>query len=62
VSRPTALKLVFLLTGLVVFGYGVREDLPAVRWWGIGLMAVALLLRLVSRRRRPDEGEPPIES
>ncbi len=55
-SRLTILKVVLLLTGVLVFGYGMRVDDAIVRWWGIGFMAAGLLLRLLgARRRRVDE-------
>ncbi len=44
-STRTVAKLVMVGAGLVVFLAGVRLELPGVRWVGIGLVAVAFLLR-----------------
>jgi hypothetical protein len=56
VNPLTAVKLALAALGIVVFGYGVRIDSTAVRWVGVGLVAVAALLRFVgprsSRERR----------
>jgi Zn-dependent membrane protease YugP len=46
----TVAKLTLALAGLLVFGYGVRADLPVIRWIGVGLVAVAVLLRFVPTR------------
>ena len=49
----TTLIVVRLLVGaagLLTFGYGVRAESSAVRWAGIGLIAVALALRFAKRR------------
>lgn len=43
----TIAKLALAVAGLLVFGYGVRVDLPAVRWVGVALVLVAVLLRFV---------------
>ena len=40
-------RLTLAFAGLLVFGYGVRADLPTVRWIGIALVLVAVLLRFV---------------
>ena len=40
-------RLTLAAAGLLVFGYGVRADLPTVRWIGIALVLVAVLLRFV---------------
>jgi hypothetical protein len=39
--------------GLVVCGYVIRVDDSTIRWVGIALLAVALLLRFVPRSRPP---------
>jgi hypothetical protein len=46
----TQLKLGFVLAGLIVWGYGVRTDISWLRLAGIGLFAVAVILRFVGRR------------
>jgi hypothetical protein len=43
----TIAKLALAVAGVLVFGYGVRADLPTVRWIGIALVLVAVLLRFV---------------
>ena len=43
-------RLVLMAIGLLVWGYGQRADLPQVRIAGMGILAVALLLRFVPRR------------
>ena len=40
-------RLSLSLAGLLVFGYGVRADLSTVRWIGIALVLVAVLLRFL---------------
>jgi hypothetical protein len=45
------IRLVLGAVGLLAFGYGVRVESSAVRWAGIGLIAVALALRFVARPR-----------
>jgi hypothetical protein len=53
-TRLTIIKLVLLLVGLLVFAYGVRENLAEVRWAGIAFVAAALLLRLLPKKRQSD--------
>lgn len=35
---------------ILVFGYGVRNDITNLRWVAIGFLAVAYLLRFVGRK------------
>ena len=52
------LKIALALVGVLVWGYGVRADLSAVRWVGIALLAIAAVLRFWGRRRaRPAEDD-----
>lgn len=46
----TATKLTLAVTGLSVFGYGVRSDLVAWRWTGIVCLGLAFVLRFVGPR------------
>jgi Zn-dependent membrane protease YugP len=46
-------KLALALAGMLVFGYGVRADVATIRWIGIALVAVAVLLRFVPTRPPP---------
>ena len=49
----TSTKLLLAASGLVVWGYGIRTDEPAVQYVGIGTLVVAVLLRFMRKR---DEG------
>ena len=51
-TTAVALRATVFLVGLLVFVYGARVDAPIVRWTGIGLLAVAFLLRYVDRTRQ----------
>ncbi|MCC7196196.1 MAG: hypothetical protein IT356_11630 [Gemmatimonadaceae bacterium] len=44
-----AAKLAVALAGIACFGVGIRLDQPSVRWAGIGLVAVAWVLRFAKR-------------
>lgn len=46
-TRMTVYKLVLAGIGLFVFFYGVQTDQSGLRWAGIALVAVALLLRFL---------------
>ncbi len=48
----TTWRTVIAVAGLAVFGYGIRVDSVQIRWVGIGLLCVALALRLVKRARK----------
>lgn len=48
-ERLTA-KLVIAAVGVAVFLTGVRLEIELMRWIGIGLVAVAFLLRFIQRR------------
>lgn len=58
-ERMTA-KLVIAVAGVAVFMTGVRLELEMVRWIGIGLVAVAFLLRFIGRRGRDSTDQPPV--
>ena len=45
-----AARLVLTAIGVVVWGYGQRADLPHTRMAGMGILAVALLLRFLPKR------------
>jgi hypothetical protein len=45
-------RIVLAFAGLIVFGYGARAGLTNVRWIGIALLGVSLLLRFVERPQR----------
>jgi hypothetical protein len=48
-TERTIAKLVLALAGLAVFFTGVRMELEPLRYVGIGLVAVAFLLRFIGR-------------
>ena len=49
-SGLTQAKLGLALAGLILWGYGARVDVDWLRWVGIGLLAVAAILRFVGPR------------
>lgn len=56
-TRLTTLKLAFVAAGMLAFGVGIRFDVAAVRWAGIGLVAVAFVLRFAGRGVPADGGQ-----
>jgi hypothetical protein len=46
----TRVKLALAVTGVIVFGVGIRLDIPALRYTGIGFVAGAWLLRFAKDR------------
>jgi hypothetical protein len=48
----TAAKLTLAVTGLTLFGYGVRTDDVVWRWTGIACLGVSFFLRFVGPRDR----------
>ncbi|MCC7001555.1 MAG: hypothetical protein IT357_05330 [Gemmatimonadaceae bacterium] len=51
-TERTIAKLVLALAGLAVFFTGVRMELEPLRYVGMGLVAVAFLLRFIGRDAR----------
>jgi hypothetical protein len=51
VSRLTTAKLGLLILGLALTAFGIRAEVDALRWAGIGLFAVAFFLRFFPRAR-----------
>ncbi|MBM3906609.1 MAG: hypothetical protein FJ363_00890 [Gemmatimonadetes bacterium] len=41
----TTIKLILALAGIVLFGAGIRLEMNQLRWIGLGLVAVAWVLR-----------------
>jgi hypothetical protein len=41
----TTIKLTLVLSGIILFGASIRFEAPALRWAGLGCVAVACLLR-----------------
>jgi hypothetical protein len=60
VSTLTRVKIAFALTGLVLFGAGVRLERTELRWTGLGFVVVAWLLRFAGPRE-PRHPERPAE-
>jgi hypothetical protein len=44
-------KLALAGAGIVVWGLGARADIGMMRWTGIGLLALAFLLRFAKDRQ-----------
>jgi hypothetical protein len=51
-SEQLIAKLVITGAGLAVFFVGVRTENDLLRWIGIGLVAVAFLLRFIGTKGR----------
>jgi hypothetical protein len=51
----TAAKVTLALIAAALFGYGIRTDVPALRWAAIGFLALAVLLRFFDRKRNRDD-------
>jgi hypothetical protein len=49
-GRLSVVRVVVALVGIVIWGYGYRVDDANVRLIGIGVLAVALVLRFVPKR------------
>ena len=59
-SALTRAKIALALTGLALFGAGVRLELSGLRWAGLAVVIAAWLLRFV-RPRNEGESEGPRE-
>ncbi len=61
-TRVTQVKLGLVILGVLIFLSGAKSEHGALRWIGIGVVAVAWSLRFVERGRRrgerPDGGRP----
>ena len=51
-SAVMTARIILAFAGLAVFGYGVRTDLTNVRWLGVALLGISLLLRFIERPGR----------
>ena len=49
-TRLLLVRIVLALAGVIVWQYGARTDRPDVRWIGVAILAVALLLRFAPKR------------
>ena len=43
-------RLLLLIAGVIAFGYALRSNTESLRWVGIVLVALSLLLRFVGKR------------
>lgn len=48
----TIAKLTLVLIAAVLFGLGIRESHPALRWAAIAFLAAAVLLRFFDKDRK----------
>ena len=48
----TAAKITLALIAAALFGYGIRTDVPALRWAAIAFLAIAVALRFLDRNRK----------
>jgi hypothetical protein len=55
VERRSQVQLALLAAGLIVWGYGQRNDEPRYRWVGIVCFALAFALRVLKRRATPPD-------
>lgn len=46
-------KLVFALLGVAIWGYGLRIEERNLQWLGIGVIAIAFIIRFLPK------GQPP---
>jgi len=46
-------KIALALSAAILFGLGIRTDIPALRWAAIAFLAIAVLLRFFDKRRSP---------
>jgi hypothetical protein len=53
IKRRTEIQLALAAVGLVVWGYGARNDDRRLTWIGIGFFAAATVLRFF--KKRPEE-------
>ncbi len=50
-SPLTTAKLALTLASAILFGLGIRNDSPALRWAAIAFLAIAVLLRFFDKNR-----------
>ena len=47
----TTAKITLALAAAILFGLGIRTDMPALRWAAIAFLAIAVLLRFFDKSR-----------
>jgi len=50
VTPITIAKLALALMAAILFAYGIRNDIPQLRWAAIAFLAAAVLLRFFDKR------------
>ena len=53
-TQLTQAKLALAAAGLIIWGYGVQATAPIATWLGIGMLALAAVLRFYGRRPPAD--------
>lgn len=53
-ATPTVTKLVVVVVGVLLFGWGVRTESRQLRWYGIAAVGVAAALRFWKAPARRD--------
>lgn len=48
----TMAKITLALIAAILFAYGARADVPALRWAAIAFLSLAVLLRFFDRTRK----------
>ena len=56
-TRFQQIRVAVAAIGIIVWGYGIRQDDANVRLVGIAVLAVSLLLRFVPRRLQRDDDQ-----
>lgn len=59
--RLLGVRVAILALGIIVWGYGANVDDPTIRWIGIALLALSLILRFFRRRPAENRVMPPGE-
>ncbi len=49
-TRLSTTKLIVAAWGLIIWGYGIRNEDATLQWVGIAMLATAVLLRFIRRR------------
>ena len=47
----TTVKIALALAAAILFGLGIRTEMPALRWAAIAFLAIAVLLRFFDKSR-----------
>jgi hypothetical protein len=44
-------KVTLALLAAILFGYGVRHEVPSLRWAAIAFLSIAVIIRFLDRNR-----------